>query len=738
MWRWNPYQDEWFDQIERLSHDNPKPFKAWFPPGEDRIYIPFVRLAAGDQDVIELLQEEGYEVINYRDGYCRRPGSNIQKIGRVLGRLKKQALRELEQKHKAGILFNILRERRKTNKYFDDIIKQFTSSKYRGVGRNRMVVVISQNPHDIARMSTERDWESCMTLPTEEHEAGAHHKSVLKEVESGGLIAYLIYDHDRDIDRPLSRIHIRRFENREGSSIAVAEKSVYGLEVAGFAEVVDAWLEEKQGTVAPGFYRLQGGGYSDSFSKTMLVPPDDMDTLISWMRGEGLDDIPYTVWVVIPLHDEDDYEDDPELSGEQKFETPLQAQMYVDYHPLNEHDYWRERYIWHENGEEIVGPWAETDEDGEYTQPAFEIEELTIDDRPEMQLKAAMELLQYPELPYEIVREIWDFANSVIGYRSTPLKRAILFNYSQYLTQEELNSFERLDFEKYLKSLTPEEREPYLYDMAQNLLTIARSPADFYPPCMGCGEKIDIANDNIVQCDRRLVFHHADCVQHDIFPNICARMRWQDEHRNQNKKPGWHHSDYNYASLGFVALFRPLMDYLRPLPQELIEALVMMPQLVPVEGKYLESLHARICHLFAMTDSDTPTVQLYYSNLLPYWEYEFESYNLSQPKEKLLRTLRRELGIDSLGFAIAKLGENGKRFLPFLHSRVEKLREDFGDIIFNPMGRVPEEHRNIYELNKLWNDAFFVAERYLYIIDSIENGRGHSTKYGFFEPISRR
>src|SRR5690606_11354228 len=111
----------------------------------------------------------------------------------------------------------------------------FLNSKFRTNKKysSELMVVFSQDPHDIAQMSYERSWSSCMELGE-----GSNYKSLFCEVESGGFIAYLTTTDDKEIKKPLARIHIRRFTNADGISFAKVEDRVYGNETNGFKEFV--------------------------------------------------------------------------------------------------------------------------------------------------------------------------------------------------------------------------------------------------------------------------------------------------------------------------------------------------------------------------------------------------------------------------------------------------------------------------------------------------------------------
>jgi hypothetical protein len=155
------------------------------------------------------------------------------------------------------------------SKDYNNILKQFSESSLRKVKQpSNYLIAISQDPYDIARMSTGRDWTSCMQLGV-----GTYHKDVFCEIEAGGLIAYLIKKDDKDIEEPVARISIKRFTNQKGKSFALPEKTTYGNASKAFYETVLAWIESKQGKMQKGEYKREGGGYSDTFgrSRTMNV-----------------------------------------------------------------------------------------------------------------------------------------------------------------------------------------------------------------------------------------------------------------------------------------------------------------------------------------------------------------------------------------------------------------------------------------------------------------------------------
>ena len=251
----NWYKKAQVDQdydLDYLSRQNPYPFKDWFDDN-GRAYFPFLtedeknQQEGIDKSVADELEEKGYQIVDYRKGYCSM-GNRVLKIGKVLNNLKKKRLTELQNQYqnidqkqdyvRYQIFSNQLQQEiERSTVYYDELINTFVNSSYRAHKESEkeaeFYIVISQNPNDIATMSTGRQWTSCMELGT-----GSHHQDVFCEIQNGGLVAYLIRADDTDITDPLARIHIRRFDNREGKSVAIPEQSVYGNEIEGFQDAV--------------------------------------------------------------------------------------------------------------------------------------------------------------------------------------------------------------------------------------------------------------------------------------------------------------------------------------------------------------------------------------------------------------------------------------------------------------------------------------------------------------------
>lgn len=81
-------------------------------------------------------------------------------------------------------------------------------------------LVISRHPYDVAGMSTDRGWKSCMELPNESNKSGGCYFSfVRKDVEKGTLVCYLIKSTDKNIEHPIGRINIKPYARYRDESV---------------------------------------------------------------------------------------------------------------------------------------------------------------------------------------------------------------------------------------------------------------------------------------------------------------------------------------------------------------------------------------------------------------------------------------------------------------------------------------------------------------------------------------
>jgi len=111
----------------------------------------------------------------------------------------------------------------------------------------KKLVCISRHPYDIAGMSTDRRWTSCMNL-----NGGAYYKKIKEDIKYGTLIAYLIYADDKNINKPIARIAIKPYQNVSNPEdiLLVPEPEVYSdnkyKDYTEFKKIVKEWVDSFQ------------------------------------------------------------------------------------------------------------------------------------------------------------------------------------------------------------------------------------------------------------------------------------------------------------------------------------------------------------------------------------------------------------------------------------------------------------------------------------------------------------
>jgi hypothetical protein len=122
--------------------------------------------------------------------------------------------------------------------------------------QDNYLVVISRHPYDIAGMSTDRGWTSCMDLDT-----GGQTFHIMEDVKKGTIIAYLIKKDDLNINNPVARVLIKPYVSEDSEEIALFRdnyKEIKGEPVKGFKETIDAWLEKNQKLSKSKYKQLKG------------------------------------------------------------------------------------------------------------------------------------------------------------------------------------------------------------------------------------------------------------------------------------------------------------------------------------------------------------------------------------------------------------------------------------------------------------------------------------------------
>jgi hypothetical protein len=137
--------------------------------------------------------------------------------------------------------------------------KEFINDKSRAKieQSNEYAVIISRAPYDNLGMSTGRKWDSCVSLID-----GNRKQYVPVHIKNGGLVAYLVHKNDKNIDNPVSRARITRFERWDNENkISIKDNyllysgfEVYGFSSEKFHNFIRNWCQENSKHDIDGLY----------------------------------------------------------------------------------------------------------------------------------------------------------------------------------------------------------------------------------------------------------------------------------------------------------------------------------------------------------------------------------------------------------------------------------------------------------------------------------------------------
>jgi hypothetical protein len=137
------------------------------------------------------------------------------------------------------------------NGFRDDPLRSARCDEYK--------IIISRHPYDIAGMSTDRSWWSCMHLGSrginyKTKDAGSNSRFIQGDIKEGSVIAYLICSNDKHsngkyaIKKPFSRILMKphvSLDEEGNRSYAYTIGMIYGAPIPEFHNFVKRWISEK-------------------------------------------------------------------------------------------------------------------------------------------------------------------------------------------------------------------------------------------------------------------------------------------------------------------------------------------------------------------------------------------------------------------------------------------------------------------------------------------------------------
>jgi len=148
--------------------------------------------------------------------------------------------------------------------------------------KGNKLVCLSMHPYDIAGMSTDRGWTSCMNLVD-----GGNKKYVRQDVKANVLIAYLINDSDKNINKPIARLLLKPFKNSNGSTVRyIAEQAYPDAKDKTFVKRVQQWVDEHINSITdaktePSLLRRPSSLYDDGVGDFIINGIDKLAALSS-------------------------------------------------------------------------------------------------------------------------------------------------------------------------------------------------------------------------------------------------------------------------------------------------------------------------------------------------------------------------------------------------------------------------------------------------------------------------
>jgi len=161
-------------------------------------------------------------------------------------------------------------------KLYDEIpeVRQFRENKTK-----TYYIVFSKHAYDIAGMSTNRGWSSCMNLYQ-----GINKHYLQYDVTDGTMIAYLVANDDLNITRPIARVAIKPFVNTDDATDVFyePEEKVYGTSPLTFLEVLNKIINNVQ-PGKTGRFKMVDTLYCDSKRQVTKYGTSNIEQLVANM-----------------------------------------------------------------------------------------------------------------------------------------------------------------------------------------------------------------------------------------------------------------------------------------------------------------------------------------------------------------------------------------------------------------------------------------------------------------------
>lgn len=182
----------------------------------------------------------------------------------------------------------------------------FAADPIRQSSKHEAHIVITRNKYDVAGMSTDRGWSSCMDMVDGENKYYLKH-----DIANGTMTAYVCHKDDHDISRPIGRINLKQFTSVGDNlhhSIYRPEQSSYGAIPSVTRKLVTDWAEKNYPS-KEGIYMKAPELYSDDGESIKAEKP------LKFEDAKHVNDVAYSVAKSVrdstQLHTNVDFDDEP-------------------------------------------------------------------------------------------------------------------------------------------------------------------------------------------------------------------------------------------------------------------------------------------------------------------------------------------------------------------------------------------------------------------------------------------
>ncbi len=233
--------------------------KHVIPLGTDRLTIPLSdpsdKKLEAPSSIKDHLAKHGVEVHDYVNGHAKDKYGRMMKIGKALQQTNAPA----------------------------ELINHFNSDPERANAKQHanLQVVVSRHPYDVAGMSTNRAWTSCMDMDCKKKGNISNAHYLHREIKNGTHVAYLTQKGDDDVKHPVARIALKPFTSEDGTHhLLRPENKQYGSAASSFEHTVNGWINEHFKPKDGMFYHMHHTSYNDGEAENGVVVKHITDDMV--------------------------------------------------------------------------------------------------------------------------------------------------------------------------------------------------------------------------------------------------------------------------------------------------------------------------------------------------------------------------------------------------------------------------------------------------------------------------